>query len=81
MVDGKKQITPLNLMAMKEPGSFAVLRDWPAGAAVTLEFIGHNAGMSTSMLVRARGEAVEKTSAKFYAHEPTPEEEMALLVR
>jgi hypothetical protein len=81
MVDGKKHITPLNLVAMKEPGWFAVLRDWPADAAVTLEFIGHNAGMSTSMLVRARGESVEKTSAKFYSHEPTTEEEMALLVR
>jgi hypothetical protein len=81
MVDGKKHITPLNLVTMKEPGSFAVLRDWPADAAVTLEFIGHNAGMSTSMLVRARGESVEKTSAKFYSHEPTAEEEMALLVR
>jgi hypothetical protein len=81
MVDGRKQSTPLRLVALKEPGTFAVLRDWPADAAVTLEFIGRNAGISTSMLVKTRGESVEKASAKFYPHEPTPEEEQASLVR
>ena len=81
MVDGHRQSTPLKLIPMKEPGVFAVMREWPADASVTLEFVGHNDGASTSMLVKARGESVEKASAKFYAHEPTPEEEMALLVR
>lgn len=81
MVDGHRETTPLKLVPMKEPGTFAVIRDWPGGATVTLEFIGHNAGASTSMLVQARGDAIEKTSAKFYPHEPTPEEEMASLAR
>ena len=81
MVDGHRQTTTLRLVPMKEPGTFAVIREWPAGAAVTLEFIGRNAGASTSMLVRARGDAIEKASAKFYLHEPTPEEEMASLAR
>ena len=81
IVEGRKQTTPLKLIPMKEPGSFAVMRDWPADSAVTLEFVGHNEGMSTSMLVRARGESIEKASAKFYPHEPTAEEESASLVR
>src|SRR5580692_2656822 len=55
MVEGRKQTTPLKLVPLKDPGTFAVMRDWPAGDAVTLEFIGHNAGASTSMLVRAQG--------------------------
>jgi hypothetical protein len=79
MVDGRRQSTPLKLIPMKEPGTFAVLREWPAGAAVTLEFIGHNLAASTSMLVHARGDAIEKASAKFYPHQPAPEEEMAFL--
>jgi hypothetical protein len=81
MVNGRKQTTPLKLIPMKEPGTFAVMRDWQGDAPVMLEFVGHQAGASTSMLVRARGESVEKASAKFYTHEPTDEEEMALLVR
>ena len=81
MVDGRKQTTPIRLIPMKAPGTFAVLRDWPADASVTLEFVGHNAGMSTSLLVPARGQTVEKAAAKFYPHEPTPQEELALLVR
>jgi len=81
MVDGHKQATPLKLVALKEPGTYAVVRDWPADAAVTLKFVGHNAGISTSMLVQANGESVQKASAKFYPHEPTVEEEAASLVR
>ena len=81
MVDGRKQTTPLKLVAMNEPGTYAVMREWPANASVTLEFVGHNQGMSTSMLVRAHGAQVEKASAKFYTHEPTEQEELALLVR
>lgn len=81
MIDGRRQTTPLTLVAMKERGTFAVVREWPADATVTLEFVGHNAGASTSMLVRARGDAIEKASAKFYPHEPTAEEEMASLAR
>jgi len=81
MVDGRRQTSPVKLVTMKEPGVFAVIRDWPADAVVTLEFVGHNAGMSTSMLVRARGDVVEKASAKFYPHVPTLEEETALLQR
>jgi hypothetical protein len=81
MVEGRKQTTPLKLVRMKEPGTFAVMRDWPADTSVTLEFVGPNARAVTSMLVRARGESVEKASAKFFLHEPTVDEEMALLVR
>ena len=81
MVDGRKQTTKLKLVPLKEPGTFAVMREWPTDASVTLEFVGRQDGRSTSMLVQARGESVERTSAKFYAHEPTLEEETALLVR
>jgi hypothetical protein len=77
MVDGRKQTTALKLIPMKEPGTFAVMREWPADASVVLKFIGHEEGMTTSMLVRARGEAVEKGSAKFFPHEPTEQEEAA----
>jgi len=81
MVNGRKQTSSLKLVPLKEPGTFAVIREWPADASVTLEFVGHNAGMSTSMLVRAHGPSVEKASAKFYPHEPTAEEELALAAR
>jgi hypothetical protein len=81
VIDGRRQTTPLRLSRLKQPGTFAVLREWPAGTTVTLEFIGRSAGVSTSMLVHARGDAIEKGSAKFYSHEPTPEEEMASLAR
>ena len=79
MVDGRKETTQLKLIAMQQPGTFAVMRDWPEDASVTLEFVGHEPGMSTSMLVKARGSSVEKASAKFYPHEPTPQEEQAAM--
>jgi hypothetical protein len=78
MVDGKKVTAPVKLVPMKEAGTFAVMRNWPADTLVTLEFVGHNEGVSTSMLVRARGDSVEKATAKFYPHEPTEEEEKAI---
>jgi hypothetical protein len=81
MVDGRRQTTTLKLVPMKEPGTFAVVREWPADATVTLEFVGRNAGVLTSMLVHARGDAIEKASAKFYPHAPSTEEEMASLER
>jgi len=81
MVDGHRQATPVKLVALKEPGAFAVIRDWPDDAPVTLEFIGRNPDQITSMLVRARGDSIEKPSAKFFPRVPTDQEEMASLVR
>ena len=80
-IDGKRHSSPLKLIRMKAPGTYAVVRDWPADAGVTLKFVGHEGSASTSMLVQARGDKVEKASAKFYPHEPTVEEEAASLVR
>lgn len=75
--------TPLKLIPMKQPGTFAVIRDWPSDAAVTLEFIGHNGEQVTSLLVPAHGDTIEKGSVKFYPRLPTAneEQEMASLVR
>ena len=82
VVNGRKQATPVKLVALKQPGYFAVIQDWPNDAAVTLEFVGHNPFKQiTSMLVRARGDAIEKPSARFFARVPTDQEEMASLVR
>jgi hypothetical protein len=82
-IDHRQQTTPLKLLPMKQPGAFAVIRDWPSDAAVTLEFIGHNAEQVTSLLVKAHGDTVQKASAKFYPRLPTraDEEELASLVR
>lgn len=83
IVDGKKQSTPVKLVALTQPGSFGVVRDWPADASVTLEFIGRNTDQITSLLVRAHGDTIEKPSAKFLPRLPSPAEEeaMASLVR
>lgn len=82
VVNGHKQTTPVKLVALKEPGSFGVIRDWPDNADVTLEFVGHNpANQITSLLVRARGAVIEKPSAKIFPRVPTEQEEMASLVR
>lgn len=75
MVDGRKETTPLKLIRMKEPGTFSVLFKWPSDLPAVLEFVGHNAGASTSMLVNVRGGTVERSSVRFYPHVPTAEEE------
>jgi hypothetical protein len=81
-VDGNRRSAALKLVPLKEHGAYTVQRDWPSDAAVTLEFVGHEPpGLTTSMLVRARGSSIDKGSAKFYPHEPTPAEEMALAAR
>jgi hypothetical protein len=82
-VDRRMQTTPVKIVPLKQPGTFAVVRDWPADATVTLELIGHNEEMTTSVLVRAQGERVERTAAKFYPRVPTEAEklEIASVVR
>ena len=79
--EGRMESFPLKLIPLKEPGTYAVRQQWPDDSAVTLKFVGHNDGATTSMLVRAQGSSVEKGTAKFFPHEPTAEEEMTLAVR
>jgi hypothetical protein len=82
-VDNRPQTSPIRLLPMKEPGAYAVVRDWPSDSAVTLEFVGKNGPALTSALVRARGDVIERTAAKFYPRLPTAteEQEMASVVR
>jgi hypothetical protein len=83
VIDKRQQTAPLKIERMEKPGFFAIVRQWPADAAVTLEFVGHNGTATTSLLVHASGDKVEKGSVKFYPRVPTAAEEteMASLVR
>ncbi len=65
VVNGKRQEIPLKLVKMSTPGMFAVAKQWPGDDTWTVELIGHNAGMTTSMLVNTTGTKFDRASAKF----------------
>lgn len=66
--------TPLKLVPMAEPGTFAVMKEWREDGPVALSFTGENIGMHTGLVVRAEGTRVERTKAKFFNREPNAED-------
>jgi hypothetical protein len=79
LVDGHKQIIPLKLTPLPEPGMYAVTQQWPKSGSFALSFIGTNSGMTTSLVVHVTGSDVERTTAKRFARAATPAEIEAAL--
>ncbi len=79
VVDGKRQSIPLKLIALSEPGMYAVTRQWPAQGRWVLEFIATDQGRLTSTLVSAGPAGIDRQSAKLAMRQPAEEDIAALL--
>ncbi len=71
---GTRRTIPLKLDRLKAPGMFALTQQWPAKGRWVLEIIGENKGMTTSAVLVAGPDGVDRTSAKFYSRRPEASE-------
>lgn len=77
--NGKRTSSPLKLVKMNKPGTFALPVQWPAGTRQTIQLIGEDSGMTTSVLVNVDGDKFDRASAKFFRGEPKAEDVNALI--
>lgn len=70
MEGSRRRTIPLKLDRLKAPGMFALSQQWPAEGRWVLEIIGENKGMTTSAVLIAGPDGVDRTSAKFYSRRP-----------
>lgn len=78
-VDGRRQTTPLKLIALSEPGMYAVTRQWPNRGRSVLQFVATDGGRVTSTLVAASAAGIERQSARYAMRLPADEDVTALL--
>jgi hypothetical protein len=64
IVDGKRQVIPLKVTALSEPGTFALARQWPEQGKWVIELIGKNAQQFTNTLVSAGPSGIDRLHAK-----------------
>jgi hypothetical protein len=79
LADGKRQTMPLKLIALAEPGSYAVTRQWPEGERWVLEFVARDDNRITSTLVAAGPNGIERHNAKMAMQPPAEADLLALL--
>lgn len=79
VVGGKRQEIPLKLTALKEPGMYALAKQWPSQGRWVIQIVGHNSGMITYTLVPAGADGVERVKVKQGMGEPAAEEVEAML--
>ena len=63
-VDGKRQVIPLKLTALSEPGTFALARQWPEQGKWVIELVGKNGEQFTNTLVSASPSGIDRLHAK-----------------
>lgn len=84
IVDGKRQSIPLKVIALSQPGMFAVAQQWPSEGNWVVKLIGKHPAFpdGTSAIVRVSGPNFDRTGGKWVMRAPTKEEvEQALASR
>ena len=79
LADGKRQIIPLKLIALSEPGSYAVTRQWPEKERWVLQFVATDQSRVTSTLVAAGPDGIDRHNAKMAMQPPAEADLIALL--
>jgi len=79
MVDGHRQTIPLRLIALSEPGNYAVTQQWPDKGHWVLQFVAKDGSRITSTLVAAGPRSVDRYGAKMAMRAPREEDLAALL--
>ncbi len=79
MVKGKKQSIPLTLLALPQPGFYALARQWPQEGRWVLQITGKAGSELTTVLVPVTATGVDRYNAKHIAGRPDAAEVAALL--
>jgi hypothetical protein len=79
LADGKRQTIPLKLIALSEPGSYAVTRQWPEKERWVLQFVATDQSRVTSTLVAAGPDGIDRHNAKMAMQPPAEADLIALL--
>ncbi len=64
IVEGKRQTIPLRLTAMREPGMFAVAKQWPDQGRWIVQFVGRSGTAVTATLAAIGPDGVDRYSKK-----------------
>ncbi len=64
IVKGNRQSIPLKMIAMQEPGMFAVAKQWPDQGRWIVQFVGRSGAAVTTTLAVAGPDGVDRYSAK-----------------
>src|SRR5215831_15671006 len=79
LVDGTRQTIPLKLIALSEPGNYAVTRQWPEKERWVLQFVATDQSRVTSTLVAAGPDDIDRHNAKMAMQPPAEADLIALL--
>jgi hypothetical protein len=69
VVDGQRKAVELKVVALREPGMYAVKRGWPSEGQWVLKFVARNGDLTTMTLARVGANGVEYKTAKHHASE------------
>ncbi len=64
IVDGKRHTIPLKLTPMREPGMFAVAKQWPDQGRWIVQFVGRSGAAVTTTLAAIGPEGVDRYNKK-----------------
>jgi hypothetical protein len=78
IVAGKRETIPLKLIALSEPGSYAVTRQWPESERWVLQFVATDNARVTSTLVAAGPGGIDRHNAKMAMQPPAEADLLAL---
>ena len=78
---GKRQTIPLKLTKLSRPGMYAVAQQWPSDGKWVLQFTGRYLSATTSVILTAGPEGVDRAGAKYMQGEPAREDVETLLAR
>jgi len=79
VVNGHRRTVALDVKPLREPGSFAVIGQWPKEGKWVVELIATNGEQFTNTLVAAGPDGLDRLHAKANMHKFTPSDVDAML--
>ena len=79
IVEGRRQTIPLKLTAMRDPGLFAVTKQWPDQGRWIIQFVGRSGTAVTTTLAAIGPDGVDRYSKKEMGGEASEAEISAFL--
>jgi hypothetical protein len=73
-IQGERRTIPLEVVKLKEPGSYALAQQWPKQGKWVIQLVGRQSGLVTSALVAAGPDGVDRLHARFNMKAFTPSE-------
>ena len=78
-IDGVRKTVQLKLEPLTEPGTYALIRQWPADGKWVLQFTGEERGVVTSSVIAAGADGVDRSTLRAAMRAPARDDVEALL--